>query len=312
MTQRSLGSLSIGRVGLGCNNFGRQGSVTRDLAGTRAVVDAALEHGVTFFDTAALYGGPESLSESLMGEALQGRRDEVVIATKFGHTAGPEPADWGARGSREFIRRAVDASLRRLRTDRIDLFQLHEPDPDTPIEETLDALTELVTEGKVIEIGHSNFDADLTLAADDHAKRSGGSRFVSAQNEYSLLNRDVEDELITVLDERGIGLLPYFPLASGLLTGKYRKGQAPEGSRLAARLDTVSDETWTRLEQYERLTASVGVTPVEATFAWLLAQPVVSSVIAGATTPEQVAANAAAGQVELAEDALTEISRTFS
>ena len=230
----SIGSLSVSRVGLGCNNFGRHGSVTRDLAGTRAVIDAAIENGVTFFDTAALYGGPESLSESLMGQALEGRRDEVVIATKFGHTSGPEPSTWGARGSRDFIRKAADASLARLRTDRIDLFQLHEPDPKTPIEETLGALAELVEEGKVREIGHSNFDATMTRAADDCARETGTPRFVTAQNEYSLLERGVEDGLIDVLEERGLGLLPYFPLASGLLTGTYRKGTAapvsPRGS----------------------------------------------------------------------------------
>lgn len=308
----TIGSLTVSRVGLGCNNFGRAGSFTRDLAGTRAVIDAAIEQGVTFFDTAALYGGPESLSETLIGKALEGRRDEVVIATKFGHTSGPEPRTWGARGSRDFIRAAVDASLLRLQTDRIDLFQLHEPDPDTPIQETLGALAELVEEGKVREIGHSNFDATMTRAADDHARTSGGPRFVTAQNEYSLLKRGVEDGLIAALEERGLGLLPYFPLASGLLTGKYRKSSAPEGSRLAARLDSVTAETWQRLGEYDEATRSLGITPVEATFGWLLAQPVVTSVIAGATTPEQVAANAAAGQTVLDETAVRKIERIFA
>ncbi|MDO5502633.1 MAG: aldo/keto reductase [Actinomycetia bacterium] len=308
----SIGSLSVSRVGLGCNNFGRDGSLTRDLAGTRAVIDAAIEHGVTFFDTAALYGGPDSLSEALIGQALEGRRDEVVIATKFGHTSGPEPSTWGARGSRDFIRKAADASLARLRTDRIDLFQIHEPDPDTPIEETLGALAELIEDGKVVEIGHSNFDADMTRAADDCASRAGGARFVTAQNEYSLLKRGVEGGLVAALEERGLGLLPYFPLASGLLTGKYRRGSAPEGSRLAARLDSVTDETWQRLVQYEELTGSLGVSELEASFGWLLAQPVVTSVIAGATTPEQVAANAAAGRVRLDADAVAQIDAIFS
>ena len=308
----SIGSLSVSRVGLGCNNFGRHGSVTRDLAGTRAVIDAAIKNGVTFFDTAALYGGPESLSESLMGQALEGRRDEVVIATKFGHTSGPEPSTWGARGSRDFIRKAADASLARLRTDRMDLFQLHEPDPKTPIEETLGALAELVEEGKVRDIGHSNFDATMTRAADDCARETGTPRFVTAQNEYSLLERGVVDGLIDVLEERGLGLLPYFPLASGLLTGKYRKGTAPEGSRLAARLDSVADETWRQLTEYEELTRSLGLTPVDATFGWLLAQPVVTSVIAGATTPEQVAANAAAGRTALDPEAVERIARIFA
>ena len=308
----TLGSLTISRVGLGCNNFGRSGAVTEGLPGTRAVIDAAIEHGVTFLDTAALYGGPDSLSESLIGEALDGRRDEVVIATKFGHTAGPEPADWGARGSRDFIRKSAEASLRRLRTDRIDLFQMHEPDPQTPIAETLDALAELVEEGKVVEIGHSNFDATMTREADDHAVASGRARFVSAQNEYSLLKRGIEDDLVPALQERGLGLLPYFPLASGLLTGKYRKGEAPEGSRLATRLDSVSDETWDRLTEFGEVARALGLSELEATFGWLLAQPTVSSVIAGATTAEQVAANAAAGRADLDADAAERISRIFS
>lgn len=311
MTTTSLGSLTVSRVGLGCNNFGRAGSATQGLDGTRDVIDAALDHGVTFFDTAALYGGPESLSETLIGRALHDRRDEVVIATKFGHTGGPEPAEWGRRGSPEFIRKAAEASLRRLRTDRIDLFQLHEPDPETPIAETLGALNELVDEGKVSEIGHSNFTAEMTSEADDRATDVGPRRFVSAQNEYSLLNRDVEARLVAVLEERGLRLLPYFPLASGLLTGKYRKGQAPAGSRLASRLDSVSNETWSRLDRYAALTSSLGVSPLEATFAWLLAQPVVASVIAGATSPEQVAANAAAAQTSLDKDVVEQISTLF-
>lgn len=311
MTTTSLGSLSVSRIGLGCNNFGRPGSATQGLDGTRAVIDAALDHGVTFLDTAALYGGPESLSETLIGQALHGRRDAAVIATKFGHTGGPEPSTWGRRGSREFIRNAAEASLRRLRTDRIDLFQLHQPDPQTPISETLGALSELVDEGKVVEIGHSNFTAEMTREADDRATSDGRRHFVSAQNEYSLLNRDVEGELLAVLEERGLRLLPYFPLASGLLTGKYRKGEAPAGSRLASRLDSVSDETWSRLDGYAALTSSLGVTPLDATFAWLLAQPVVASVIAGATSPEQVAANAAAGQTWLEKDVVEQISALF-
>jgi aryl-alcohol dehydrogenase-like predicted oxidoreductase len=220
------GGPQVSVVGLGCNNFGSR----VDEAGTRAVVDAALEVGITLFDTADIYGSG-GRSEEYLGAALEGRRDRVVLATKFGHPSG---VDFGVpRGSREHIRRAVEESLRRLRTDWIDLYQQHRPDESTPIEETLGALTELVNEGKVRFIGSSNFTAAQVEEAEDAARSRGLARFVSAQNEYSFLRRDAEHELLPTCERLGIGVLPYFPLASGLLTGKYRRGEpAPPGSRL--------------------------------------------------------------------------------
>src|SRR3954470_18113683 len=228
MQYRRLGSsgLVVSVVGLGCNNFGRR----IDVEATRAVVDAALEVGVTFFDTADVYGE----SEAFLGEVLGGRREQVVLGTKFGNSLrGALGDDHGARGSRWYIRRAVERSLRRLRTDYIDLYQMHRPDPSTPIEETLAALSELVREGKVRYVGHSNFSAWQVADAEWTARSRGHERFVSAQNEYSLLVRAVEVDLVPALEHYGVGLLPYFPLANGLLSGKYRRGEpAPGGRRL--------------------------------------------------------------------------------
>lgn len=307
--------LQVSVIGLGCNNFGRKGFVTERLDGTRAVLMAAIDNGITLLDTAAYYGGPESASETLMGEALNGHRDEVLIATKWGFDAGPEPAEWGPRGSRGFVRRACEASLRRLQTDRIDLFQLHRPDPETPIEETLGALDELVTEGKVRFVGHSEFDAAQVRQAARAAERGVTTRFVSAQNHYSLLVRDAEAELIPALQEERVGLLPYWPLANGLLTGKYARSAAPEGSRLARitdRFEAVTDAQWDALERYRGVCDRLGLPMVHVTFAWLLAQAPVASVIAGATTPEQVAQNAAAADVRLTDDVIAEISSIFA
>lgn len=315
MPTRAIGALRVSVVGLGCNNFGRDGFVTEGIAGTRAVLDACVERGVTLLDTAALYGGPESRSESLMGEALASYRDDVVIATKWGHTAGPEPEEWGARGSAGFVRRACEASLRRLRTDRIDLFQMHEPDETTPIEETLGVLHELRQEGKVIEYGHSNFSADQAREAADVAERLGVHPFVSAQNEYSLLQRGIEADLVPALEELGVGLLPYFPLASGLLTGKYSGRVAPDGSRLALapkRFDSVTEAQWQAIEAYDGYCRELGRPMTEVTFAWLLGHSVIPSVIAGATTPEQVATNAAAAQARLSDEEMARISEIFA
>src|SRR4051812_45300988 len=231
---RRLGrsGLAVSAVGLGCNNFGTR----LDLDGSRAVVEAALDAGVTLFDTSDSYGGEPGRSEDFLGQILEGRRDDVVIATKFGsHLKGLLGPDRGARGSRRYIRRAVEGSLRRLRTDHIDLYQLHFPDRLTPIEETLSALTELVDEGKVRYIGSSNLSAWEVADADWTARTSGLQPFISAQNEYSLLERGVEAELVPALERFGLGLLPYFPLASGLLSGKYRRGaDIPENTRLKA------------------------------------------------------------------------------
>jgi aryl-alcohol dehydrogenase-like predicted oxidoreductase len=291
MRTRRLGAdgPEVSVVGLGCNNFGMR----VDLEGTRAVVDAALEAGVTLFDTADIYGNKGG-SESFLGEVLEGRRDRVVLATKFGGDMG-DGTD--ARGSRDYIRKACDASLARLRTDVIDLYQYHTPDHVTPFEETFGALDELVREGKVRYVGHSNLEAAQVAEVDALARERGWARPVSAQNEYSLLKRDAEDELLPTCARLGIGVLPYFPLASGLLTGKYRRGEPrPEGTRLATRDEVFTDETFDRLEALEGFAQGRGDTLLEVAIGGLLAEPAVSSVIAGATKPEQVRANAAAGE----------------
>ena len=278
-------------VGLGCNNFGMR----VDLEGTRAVVDAALEAGVTLLDTADIYGNRGG-SEQLLGEVLEGRRDRVVLATKFGGDMG-DGAE--ARGSRDYIRKAIEGSLRRLRTDYVDLYQYHTPDGVTPFEETFAALDELVQEGKVRYVGHSNLEASQVEEIDTLARERGIARPVSAQNQYSLLRREAEEELLPTCERLGIGVLPYFPLASGLLTGKYRRGEPrPEGTRLSGRDGVFTDETFDRLEAVERYAAERGVTMLEVAIGGLLARPAVASVIAGATKPEQVRANVAAGEWE--------------
>jgi len=302
MRYRPLGTsgLIVSVVGLGCNNFGR----AVDLDGTRAVVDAALEAGITLLDTADVYGNRGG-SESLLGEALKGRREQVVLATKFGmDMGGANGPDWGARGSRRYVRRAVEASLERLQTDWLDLYQYHAPDGVTPIEETLAALDELVAEGKVRYVGSSNFAGWQVAEADAVARRDGATRFVSAQNSYSLLDRTLERELIPACAHVGVGILPYFPLANGLLTGKYRRGEPPpEGTRLAARGAAISDRSFDAVEALERFAAERGRTLLDVAIAGLGALPAVGSVIAGATRPEQVRANAAAGDWEpTAED----------
>jgi len=290
MRTRRLGSEGpeVSVVGLGCNNFGMR----VDLEGTRAVVDAALEAGVTLFDTADIYGGKGG-SESFLGEALEGQRDRVVLATKFGGDMGDGTE---ARGSRDYIRHAVDASLERLRTDVIDLYQYHTPDDTTPFEDTFGALDELVREGKVRYVGHSNLEAEQVEEVDALAREHGWARPISAQNQYSLLRREAEERLLPTCERLGIGVLPYFPLASGLLTGKYKRGAAPpEGTRLATREEVFTDETFDRVEALETFAAERGVTLLDVAIGGLLAEPAIASVIAGATKPEQVRANAKAG-----------------
>ena len=297
MRMRSLGEggPSVSVVGLGCNNFG--GRV--DLEGTRAVVDAALDEGVTLFDTADVYGNGGG-SEDLLGRVLEGRRDHVVLATKFGNDMGDGTQ---ARGSRGYIRKAIDASLRRLRTDYVDLYQYHRADGITPYEETFGALDELVREGKVRHVGHSNFEARTVEEIDSLAKRHGWARPVSSQNQYSLLRREAEAELLPTCDRLRIGVLPYFPLASGLLTGKYRRGEPrPEGTRLSNRDEVFSDETFDRIEALERFGSERGVDLLTVAISGLLGQPAVASVIAGATKPEQVRANVAAAAWEPSPD----------
>ncbi|MEO3775970.1 aldo/keto reductase [Micromonospora sp. B11E3] len=298
MTYRRLGDsgLVVSVVGIGCNNFGRK----LDLDGTRAVVDAALDAGITLFDTADIYGEPQGGSEELLGQALKGRRDDVVLATKFGMDMhGLNGPDFGARGSRRYIVRAVEASLRRLGTDHIDLYQMHEPDPGTPIDETLAALDDLVRAGKVRYLGNSNFAGWQIADADWTASSQGLTRFVSAQNHYSLLDRGVEAEVIPACERFGLGMLPFFPLANGLLTGKYKRGEAPPagsrlsgGGRYAQRLAAAD---WDTIEAIEAYAAERGLSVLQVAIGGLAARPAVTSVIAGATTPEQVRANAEAG-----------------
>ncbi len=288
--------LLVSAVGLGCNNFGRPGTRTETLEGTRAVLDAAIDAGVTLFDTADMYGADPGLSETLMGQALEGRRDSVVLATKFGHPGrdiGYGPV--GSKGSRAYIRRAVEGSLTRLRTDWIDLYQLHMPDPNTPIEETLDALGDLVREGKVRYIGHSNLSGWQIAEAHYVAAQRAGVPFVTAQNHYSLLARAAEREVLPAVRRFGLGFLPYFPLHNGLLTGKFTREDAPADSRIMRqRAHIWRDAPWDALEAYRSFCDERGITMLEATFGWLLARPELASVIAGATSAEQVHANAAA------------------
>lgn len=310
MSYRRLGEsgLVVSVVGVGCNNFGRK----LDLEGTRAVVDAALDAGINFFDTADIYGNPHGTSEEYLGAALRGRRDDVVIATKFGmNMDGMNGPDHGARGARRYIMRAVEASLRRLGTDYIDLYQMHEPDPGTPIEETLSALDDLVRAGKVRYLGNSNFSGWQIADADWTARSAGLTRFISAQNHYNLLHRSAEAEVIPACQRFGLGLLPFFPLANGLLTGKYRRGEAPPpGSRLAGGgryAERFAAAPWDTIEAIEKYAQARGLTMLQVAIGGLAAQPAVTSVIAGATSPEQVRANAAAGSWQPTAEELAEL-----
>jgi len=307
MRYRTLGDsgLLVSAVGLGCNNFGGR----LDVAGTRAVVDAAIDVGITLFDTAEMYG-KDGGSELALGEVLGSRRDQVVLATKFGH----QKADMGygtaagAKGGRAYIRRAVEKSLTRLRTDYIDLYQLHTPDPLTPIEETIAALDELVTEGKVRYIGHSNLSGWQLADAAHKAALANRTPFISAQNHWSLLERGAEAEVVPAAIAFGLGVLPYFPLANGLLTGKVRRGkEIPAGSRLAQRSAYVTGEKLDKVEALIAWGTEHGVSILEIAIGGLAAQPGCTSVIAGAMTPDQVKANVAAGEWEPTPAELAEI-----
>ena len=307
MRYRTLGDsgLLVSVVGLGCNNFG--GRI--DLQRTRAVVDAAIDAGITLFDTAEMYG-KDGGSELALGEVLAGRRDKVVLATKFGHQKvdmGYGPAA-GAKGGRGYIRLAVEKSLRRLRTDYIDLYQLHTPDPLTPIEETIAALDELVAEGKVRYIGHSNLSG--WQLADAAHKSAARTPFISAQNHWSMVDRGVEAEVVPAAAAFGLGVLPYFPLANGMLTGKVRRGsELPVGSRIATRSHLVTDEKLDTVEALIEWGAERGVSILEIAIGGLAAQPGCASVIAGATSAEQVVANVAAGEWEPAQEELAELDK---
>jgi aryl-alcohol dehydrogenase-like predicted oxidoreductase len=306
-TLRRLGrsGLAVSRVGIGCNNFGMR----LDLPGSRPVIEAALDAGITLFDTADSYGQ----SEEFLGEVLEGRRDDVILATKFGSDVrGGNGKDFAARGSRRYIRKAVERSLRRLRTDYIDLYQLHKPDRLTPIEETLAALTELVQEGKVRYVGCSNFSGFQLSHAEWSARTLGYEHFISVQNEYSLLDRSIEADVIPACEEYGIGVLPYFPLASGVLTGKYKRGEdVPKESRLAAwgMTGTLTAERFDVVEALQSYAAARSITLTDVAIGALAAQPSVSSVIAGATSPAQVKANVAAAEWLPSDEDLAELDK---
>lgn len=311
MSYRQLGrsGLTVSTVGLGCNALGAT-IVPDDVP---AVIDAALEAGVTLFDTADVYGGRPGLSEELLGAALGTRRDDVVVATKFGmDMRGANGPDWGVRGSRRYIRAAIEASLRRLGTDHVDLYQIHAYDPVTPLEETLAALHELVTEGKVRYLGSSNFSGWQIVDADWIARTSGATPLISVQNAYSLLDRSVEDEVVPAAEHVGAGMLPYFPLASGLLTGKYRRGEpAPDGSRLTHRPERLETADFDMIEAIGTFADDRELSMATVAIGYLAAHDVVGSVICGASRPDQVVSNAAAMEwVPTAEDlaALDEIT----
>jgi aryl-alcohol dehydrogenase-like predicted oxidoreductase len=298
--------LKLPRIGIGCNAFGARVDADRVVE----IVDAAIEQGAAFFDTADVYGFGGS--EELLGAALRGRRDDAIVATKFGmDVQGINGSDNGRRGSAAYVRASVEASLRRLGTDRIDLYQFHTPDRETPIDETLGALNELVEAGKVRAIGCSNLRAWEVVDADWRARTAGTARFVTAQNEYSLYNRSAEDELLPACVALDVGVLPYFPLAYGLLTGKYRRGAAaPEGSRLAGKgqAQRLEHADWDRVEALRKFADDRDLSMLEVALGGLAAQPAVASVIAGVTGPEQVAANVEAGAWTPTADELAELN----
>jgi aryl-alcohol dehydrogenase-like predicted oxidoreductase len=306
MELRRLGTsgLKVSAIGLGCNNFGMR----IDQAETQVVVDAALDNGINFFDTADIYGG--SQSEVFLGAALKGKRDKAIIGTKFamGENAG---------GSRRYVVAAVEASLKRLGTDRIDLYQMHRPDLETPIDETLRALDDLVRDGKVLYLGNSNFSGWQIADAEWISRTSGLERFVSAQNNFSLLERNVSREVLPACEKFGLGFLPFFPLASGLLTGKYARGEAPaDGTRLAAwgarGAAALNDKNFDKVEALEAWARDNGHSLLELAFAWILGHPVVSSVIAGATRVEQIEANAKGADWKLTPQQVEEVTKLVS
>jgi aryl-alcohol dehydrogenase-like predicted oxidoreductase len=314
MRYRRLGDsgLAVSVVGIGCNNFG--GRI--DAARSAEVVHAAIDAGITLFDSADTYGVEPGASEKALGAALGSHRDEVIVATKFGMSLkGTRGPDWGARGSRRYIHKAVEASLRNLGTDYIDLYQLHAPDPETPIAETLDALDDLVRAGKVRYLGNSNFHGWQIADAAWTARTRSTTPFISAQNRYSWLDRHAEEDVIPAAEHFGLGLLPFFPLAHGLLTGKYRRGEHPP---VGSRLDRTGFEKvlaradWDVIEALERFAKDRDLSPLDIAIGGLAARPAVASVIAGATSREQVFANAAAGAWEPSKDDLAELDQLTS
>ncbi len=300
-------------VGLGCNNFGREGTLTATQEGTTAVVTAALDAGVNLFDTADIYGGYGE-SETLLGVALAGRRGEALVATKCGHDQAPTPLDdLGPKGSRAYIRASVEGSLSRLQIDTIDLFQMHRPDPSTPIEETLTALSELAHEGKIRAYGHSGYSAAQIEESEAAAAALGVAPFVTSQDELSLIARGVElDGRLETAERHGLGFLPYFPLANGLFTGKFTRTERPADSRISrVRPQIAEGADWDAMETFEAFARERGITMLEATMGWFLSRPAVSSVIAGATKPEQVTQNAASAGWRPSADDVAQIEALF-
>lgn len=307
MEFKQLGNsgLTVSVVGLGCNNFG----VRCNFEQSEAVIQAALDSGITFFDTADIYGGRGG-SETFMGKILRGRRDEIVLASKFGMDMGTSDI---ALGSRRYVRKAIEASLNRLQTDYLDLYQFHQPDPHTPIEETLAALDELVKDGKVRYIGCSNFAGWQIAEAEFIARANHSERFISAQNLYSLIEREVEKEVIPACAHFGLGMLPYYPLAAGLLTGKFHKDQEPpKGTRLANRVEELRDANWPLIDALSDFAASLGGSLLDLAIAALAKKPTVASVIAGATRPEQVHANVKAIELKLTDEDLAKVDEIVS
>ena len=309
MEYRNLGSsgLRVSLVGLGCNNFGMR----LDLEQTRAVVDRAFDLGITLFDTADMYGGRGG-SETQLGKILGHRRKDIVLASKFGMAMSDDGTKIGA--SRRYIMSAVEDSLRRLKTDWIDLYQLHQPDPLTPLDETMQALDDLVTQGKIRYIGCSNLPSWQVVESQWISKSMGLNRFVSCQDEYNILNRNVEDELIPAMQKYGCGLLPYFPLASGLLTGKYKRTEMPEGARLTdmptfANRIYLTDENFDIIDNLHKFANKTGHSILELAFGWMASRPTTASIIAGATKPEQIDANVAAVNWVLSQSEIDEVNK---
>ena len=309
MEYRNLGSsgLRVSLVGLGCNNFGMR----LELEQTRAVVDRAFDLGITFFDTADMYGSRGG-SETQLGKILGHRRKDIVLASKFGMAMSDDGTKIGA--SRRYIMSAVEDSLRRLKTDWIDLYQLHQPDPLTPLDETMQALDDLVTQGKIRYIGCSNLPSWQVVESQWLSKSMGLNRFVSCQDEYNILNRDVESELIPAMQKYGCGLLPYFPLASGLLTGKYKRTEMPEGARLTdmptfANRIYLTDENFDIVDKLKKFANKTGHSILELAFSWMASRPTTASIIAGATKPEQIDANVAAINWVLSQSEIDEVDK---
>lgn len=312
MEYRNLGSsgLRVSLVGLGCNNFGMR----LNLDETRTVVDRAIEKGITFFDTADMYGARGG-SEEQLGEILGHRRKEIVLASKFGMAMSDDGTKIGA--SRRYIMTAVEDSLRRLKTDWLDLYQLHQPDPATPLDETLRALDDLITQGKVRYIGCSNLPAWQVVESQWVSKSQGLNRFVSCQDEYNILNRKIEDELLPSMEQYGCGLLPYFPLASGLLTGKYKKDDMPKGARLTdmptfANRVYLTEENFGIVEKLNAFATKAGHSLLELAFSWTAKRTTTASIIAGATKPEQIDANVDAVMWDMSSEEIRKIDEISS